>query len=214
MAKQPQKPSAKKTAAKKSAAGAPKPVSKKPAAKKTAKTAAKKTAAKKTVGGKSTAKKMVTKNLAAAKKPAATKTAAKKSTAKKAAKKKPAVLTFPVAALLPDGPGGGAGTEGDGGAANAAPQITSPAPGGVPANADLNVTITTNRTDLPYTVTVTNGSGTVVHTVVIPVNGPYQVTIPGAALPAGGTYKIKVKVSPGAGATPPHGTDEVTVTTP
>ncbi|QEG30033.1 hypothetical protein GobsT_48330 [Gemmata obscuriglobus] len=136
----------------------------------------------------------------AAKKTAATQPAVKKPAAKKAAKKSSAPAQF--TALLVD----------------AAPAITSPAAGPVTANTALTVTMTTNRNDLPYEITLLDTTGappSVVYTAVVPAPGvsPFTHTIPAANLTPGRTLKIRVKVDPAAGSTPPNGTDEVIVNT-
>ncbi len=166
--------------------------------------AAKKTAAKKTAKPKVAAKKTAAKK-AAPKQPAkkaAAKKAAPKAAAKKSATKKPTTKK-PVAVGLR--------------APNATPIITSPGDGAaVAANTDLTVTSTTNRTDFAYVVTVTDASnGNVVATINVPVPNasPFTAIVPGAALAPGKTYKIKVKVDPASGATPPNAIDEITVTT-
>lgn len=192
MAKQPKKPTAKaaKTPAAKKTAK-PKPAAK--AVAKKAKTAAKAPATKKTPVAKLTAAKKTAKK--AVKKPTTAKTA------KTVAKKPKAGVGSGVVALTAPLP--------------ATPTIGSPANGAsVPANADLQVSVGTNRTDLDYTITVTDTTANppvVVKTLPVtgPVTDPFMVTVPGNVLPPGRTYRIKVTTNPAAG----HGSDTIDVTT-
>ena len=105
-----------------------------------------------------------------------------------------------------------AARETDDGDTPAEPEIASPVRGNVAAGRDLEVKIFTNRTDLNYTVTLTDltppAAAPVVISVAPPGTSPFLVTIPAANIVVGHQYQIVVAVNPPAG----HGIATVTVT--
>jgi outer membrane biosynthesis protein TonB len=118
----------------------------------------------------------------------------------KTAKKPKAV--FAVAALAPQ---------------NAVPQITSPsANASVPSGQILTIDVDTNRGDLGYIVRwtdITTPGAPVDHPVAAPAGASFSANVAASDISAGLTYRIFVFVDPSSGATPPHNTDTIDVTT-
>jgi hypothetical protein len=117
----------------------------------------------------------------------------------------------------------------------AAPQITAPPAGAqIPAGANLEVDVTTNRPDLSYIVELTDitppppapfpgpigpGGGPLPPPMplpipfnVTPMGNNFSVIIPGSNFVSGHTYSIRVYVDPADGATPPNADCTINVT--
>lgn len=107
-------------------------------------------------------------------------------------------------------------------AAGAQPTINSPIQNSSqPSGQNLTVNVGIDTGNIRYRIEFTDVSGSPPHPAPFTVDTavgarlvPFNATIPGAQIAPGKTYQIKVKVHPDDGATPPNGTDLVTITTP
>lgn len=148
------------------------------------------------------------------------KTAVKLSKSTKAKPPKKPTKPAAVQSLMDPGPIGGNGAPPAGGDGVAAtPLITSPlANATVPAGVNLVVTVSTNRADLGYTVTIQDitppgpAPAPTAFPGPNPTTNPFSVTIPAANLAAGRTYRILVTLDTASSATP-HTDSVITINT-